>query len=121
LSFLVRHETAGDVDTGTGILLSKAKQSAQGNLSSMLGVLSLSPTDRPSDSGSKLMIKKEGIVVPLESTLEIKTRVSHKPFEFQEIAPQVWVSQTPKLVRAYHQKGTFQSPVVEDVAAGIKS
>lgn len=59
-------------------------------------------------------------MVPLESTLEIKTRVSHKPLEIQEIAPQLWVSQTPKLVRAYHQKGTFQTPVVEDIAATIK-
>lgn len=58
--------------------------------------------------------------MPLESTLEIKTRVSHKSLDIQEVAPQLWVSQTPKLVRAYHQNGTFQRPVVEDVAALIK-
>jgi len=59
-------------------------------------------------------------VVPLESTLEIKTRIFHKPLEIQEVTPQLWVSQTPKLVRAYHRKGTFQGPEVENVAAEIK-
>jgi len=58
--------------------------------------------------------------VPLESTLEIKTRVVHKPLEIREVAPQLWISQTPKLVRAYHNKGTFGRPEVEDVAAEIK-
>lgn len=68
----------------------------------------------------KLTIKEEGQVVPLESTLEIQTRVFHKPLEIQDVAPQLWVSQTFKLVRAYHRKGTFQGPEVEDVTALIK-
>ena len=67
------------------------------------------------------MIREEGDDVPLASTLEIKTRVSHKPIEIQEVAPQLWVSQTLKLVRAYHKKGLFQIPVVEDFTAQIKS
>ena len=58
--------------------------------------------------------------MPLEFTLEIKTRVAHKPFQIHEVAPQLWISQTPKLVRAYHQKGTFEETVVEDVMAGVK-
>ncbi len=89
----------------------------------MLGSLSLSPTNSPPNTtpaGSKLTIKEEGQVIPLESTLEIKTRVFHKPLEIQEVAPQLWVSQTFKLVRAYHRKGTFQGPEVEDIAALIK-
>lgn len=68
-----------------------------------------------------MTIRKEGQEVPLESILEIKTRVSHKPINFKEIAPQLWLSQTHKLVRAYHQNGIFQNPVVEDIAATIKS
>jgi hypothetical protein len=35
--------------------------------------------------------------------------------------PQLWVSQTTKLVRAYHTNGTFQSPVVEDMTENMKS
>ncbi|KAL3418297.1 geranylgeranyl pyrophosphate synthetase [Phlyctema vagabunda] len=112
LSFLVRHETDGYVDP------------AHDGLSSMLGALSLAPADRHPKvvpTASKLVVRSEGQVVPLESTLEIKTRVSHKPMGIQEVAPQLWLSQTPKLVRAYHQNGTFQKPVVEDVTTAIKS
>lgn len=103
LNFIVRHETDGYTDTDTRMFASKAKEPAQGGLASMLGALSLSPADSDLTTGSKMIIKEEGKVVPLESTLEIKTRVSHKPLEIQEIAPQLWVSQTPKLVRAYHR------------------
>lgn len=123
LNFIIRHETDGYVDTDTR-MSSNPVNPTQDSLSSMLGGLSVSPTNRYPNivpTGSKLVIKEEGQVVPLESTLEIKTRVSHKLLEIQEIAPQIWVSQTPKLVRAYHQKGTFRKPVVEDVAVVIKS
>ncbi len=123
LNFIVRHETDGYVDNSTRIPSSKSKEPESDSLSSMLGSLSLSPTNSPpstTPAGSKLTIKEEGQVIPLESTLEIKTRVSHKPLEIQEVAPQLWVSQTFKLVRAYHRKGTFQGPEVEDVAALIK-
>ena len=123
LNFIVRHETDGYVDTDTRITSSSSKELEDDSLSSMLGSLSLSPTNRPpstTPAGSKLTIKEEGQVVPLESTLEVKTRVFHKPLEIKEIAPQLWVSQTPKLVRAYHNKGAFQGPKVEDVAAEIR-
>ncbi|KAH9203831.1 hypothetical protein DL95DRAFT_529495 [Leptodontidium sp. 2 PMI_412] len=124
LNFIVRHETDGYVDTGARASSSKAKSHTQDDLSSMLGALSLSPANSSPGiipTGSKLVIKEEGQVVPLESTLEIKTRVLHKSLDIQEVAPQLWVSQTPKLVRAYHQNGTFQRPMVEDVAAATKS
>jgi hypothetical protein len=124
LNFIVRHETDGYVDTDTRSSSPKARNHTQDSLSSMLGALSLSSANSSpgvTPTGSKLVIKEEGQVVPLESTLEIKTRVLHKSLEIHEVAPQLWVSQTPKLVRAYHQKGTFKRPVVEDVAAVIKS
>ncbi|KAK6592004.1 geranylgeranyl pyrophosphate synthetase [Botrytis cinerea] len=124
LNFIVRHETDGYINTDTKMSSSKTNLSAQDGLSSMLDALSLSPVATHPNiipTGSKMTIKEEGQVVPLESTLEIKTRVSHKPLNIEEIAPQLWVSQTPKLVRAHHQKGTFQNPVVEDIAAKVKS
>lgn len=123
LDFIVRHETDGYVDADTRIPSSNSKEPENDSLSSMLGSLSLSPTNRPPNTtlaGSKLTIKEEGRAVPLGSTLEIKTRVFHKPLKIQEVAPQLWVSQTPKLVRAYHNKGTFQGPKIEDVAAEIR-
>lgn len=124
LNFIIRHETDGYVDAGTRTSSPEGLKHTQHSLSSLLGALSLSSDNSPlsiAPTRSKLVIKQEGKVVPLESTLEIKTRVSHRSLEIQEVAPQLWVSQTPKLVRAYHQNGTFQKPVVEDVTAAIKS
>jgi len=118
LNFIVRHETDGYVDA-TPSSNSKAPES-DSSLSRMLGSLSLSPTTpKLTSAASKLSIKPSGQPIPLASTLEIKTRVRHKPLNIEEIAPQLWVSQTPKLVRAYHRNGTFQSPEVEDVVALI--
>ncbi|KAF2191304.1 geranylgeranyl pyrophosphate synthetase [Zopfia rhizophila CBS 207.26] len=126
LNFIVRHETDGYVDACTKIPSSNHTNSKGHGIDSLSGALeslSLSrPNSSPNDStSSKLIVKEEGQVVPLEPTLEIKTRVFHKPLTVQELAPQLWVSQTPKLVRAYHRKGTFERPEVEDVAAEIKS
>lgn len=58
--------------------------------------------------------------MPIKSTLEIKTRTAYKPINIQEVIPQLWVSQTPRLVRAYHKQGLFVIPQVEDVALDIK-
>ncbi|SPO01833.1 uncharacterized protein DNG_04506 [Cephalotrichum gorgonifer] len=113
LTFIIRHETDGFVDN----LPSNAD-----HLSSLISALSLSSANAPSlpaGPGSKLTVKKDGQIVSLESTLEIKTRAHHKPLPFAEAAAQLWVSQTPKLVRAYHKSGTFQPPTVEDVGSKI--
>lgn len=123
LTFVVRYEADGYIDEIMRASPSQARHGTQGDISSILGALSLSPNDKSSGiplAGSKMKIEKEGKVVPLELILEIKTRVSHRPLEIQEISTQLWVSQTPKLVRAYHQKGTFQRPEVEDVTDIIK-
>ncbi|CAG8972944.1 hypothetical protein HYALB_00001364 [Hymenoscyphus albidus] len=99
LNIIVRHETDGIFES-----------------------LSVSPSKSVTTmpAGSVLHIKNEGHLVPLESTLEIKTRVFHKPLNFNDIAPQLWVSQTPQLVRAYHNKGTFSEARVENVATHVK-
>ena len=122
LKFIIRHETDGYVGAGTGISFS-SKEPEKDVLSNMLGSLSLSPANSPpntTSTGSILEVRQEGQVIPLDSTLEIKTRVSHKPLDIQEVIPQLWVSQTPKLVRAYHNNGTFNKPVVEDMTTLIK-
>lgn len=123
LSFIVRYETDGYEEAGTKTPPSNKKEPESDNLSTMLGSLSLSSIKNPLNPTpieSKLTIKEEGKIIPFESILEIKTRANHKPLEIQEIAPQLWISQTFKLVRAYHYKGLFQIPEVEDVAAQIK-
>ncbi|KAF2185807.1 hypothetical protein K469DRAFT_726567 [Zopfia rhizophila CBS 207.26] len=93
LKFIVRHETDGYVGVaGTQLSLQPAGNQA-------LEVDDLS---------------SEGQAVPLPSTLEVKTRVAHRPLAFEDVVSQLWVSQTPKLVRAYHTKGVFAVPKVED-------
>lgn len=132
LNFIVRHETDGYVDAGTGIP-SSSKEPKKGILSRVLESLSLSPTSSPlstAPTGTKLTIKHEGQVIPLESTLEIKTRKIkmrkiktpnfHHPLDIGDVTPQLWVSRTPKLVRAYHKNGAFRTPELEDVAARIQ-
>ncbi|KAJ5154806.1 geranylgeranyl pyrophosphate synthetase [Penicillium coprophilum] len=121
LSFLVRHETDGCVgDSEPG---GKEDMSIRDDLAKTMRSLSLAPTSAATmqeSTKSELTIKREGRVVPRESTLEIKTRVLHKPLQFSEVAPQLWISQTPKLVRAYHQHGIFSLPNVEDVTTALR-
>ncbi|KAI1652470.1 hypothetical protein F4813DRAFT_308675 [Daldinia decipiens] len=125
LSIIVRHETDGYVDTKAGSSSSSTnKVQSPVDLTSVFESLSLSPTNSNAGTtttkGSKLVVQQDGQAVSLNSTLEIKTRVSHKPLDIREVTPQLWVSQTPRLVRAYHQRGVFQIPTVEDVTAQIK-
>jgi hypothetical protein len=122
LKFIVRHETDGYVGDSSARLSRPAAE--VDDLSSVLDSLSLSPkSSKPGKTvpaSSKLVIRKEGQAVPLHSTLEVKTRVAHRPLAFGDVGSQLWVSQTPKLVRAYHTKGVFEVPKVEDVAAQVK-
>ena len=55
-----------------------------------------------------------------EPTLEIKTRVIRRRIPLPEVLPQLWLSQTHKLVRAYHLSGRFEFPQVEDITAECK-
>lgn len=122
LNFIIRHEVDGYVEDGTR-MSPGGKAPEPDNLSDLLGSLSLSTTRNPPKStpaDSKVVIRREGHAVPLQSTLEIKTRVAHKALPFPEVAPQLWVSQTPKLVRAYHRGGRFEQPQVVDVMADIR-
>uniref|UniRef100_A0A093UMQ6 Geranylgeranyl pyrophosphate synthetase n=1 Tax=Talaromyces marneffei PM1 TaxID=1077442 RepID=A0A093UMQ6_TALMA len=115
LKIMVRYETDGYIDKPR-----MGKSVADNDvLASMIQSLSLDSVSTASTS-SKLKIKRAGEVVDFDSTLEIKTRVSHKPIDLEEVLPQLWVSQTPNLVRAYHKHGLFEPPKVENVAPEIK-
>ncbi|KAH6873603.1 hypothetical protein B0T10DRAFT_416376 [Thelonectria olida] len=121
LKFIVRHEIDAYVAADTTSFSSNKAEDDP--LSGIMGTLSLFSASNPleaTSTTSKLIVKEEGRMVPLESVLEIKTRTSNKPLQIQEVAPQLWVSQTSKLVRAYHNRGRFQEPIVEDVGAHIK-
>ncbi|PYH76428.1 hypothetical protein BO82DRAFT_359142 [Aspergillus uvarum CBS 121591] len=91
------------------------------DLLNMMSDLSLAQPAKSSyiPTETRLGTMKQGKKVPVYSTLEIKTRVLHKPIRMQEVLPQLWVSQTPNLVRAYHKGGVFRPPDVEDVTLEI--
>ncbi|RDW81184.1 uncharacterized protein DSM5745_04741 [Aspergillus mulundensis] len=85
----------------------------------------LFPVDVPDrvENTSALTVRKAGHTVPRESTLEIKTcRAKQRgTYRISKILPQLWFSQTPKLVRAsYRTEGLFTVPEVEDVTARMK-
>lgn len=121
LNLIVRHETDGYLsDESAPVLTTNERESD--DLSNTLASLSLSSADRlgtATSPASQLITRKEGKAVPRESTFVIKTRVSHKSIDFQEFAAQLWISQTPNLVRAYHNKGKFGEPAVQNVVAAV--
>ena len=127
LKFIVRHETDGYVGVGGGQSCSpitNAQASSLDDLSNIFESLELSSGSSSSgetSAKSKLVIRKQGQTVPLASTVEIKTRVAHRPLAFEDVVSQLWISQTPKLVRAYHTKGVFEIPKVDDVAVDIRA
>ncbi|KAI3318086.1 hypothetical protein HD806DRAFT_513072 [Xylariaceae sp. AK1471] len=114
--------SAPTASSQTAASSTQGTETAGSSLTDLLGALSLgAPPKTSTPTGSKMAIRQEGHSVPLNSTLEIKTRVAHKPISISDVAPQLWVSQTPKLVRAYHQRGTFPVPQVEDVTVEIRA
>ncbi|KAF5584869.1 geranylgeranyl pyrophosphate synthetase [Fusarium subglutinans] len=117
LEFVVRYEADGYVATDQiegpqdDPLLDSMRDLS---LSSATGASSVNPVP------SKLVITGEGRVVPPESILEIKTRAISRHLPIEDVAAQLWVSQTSKLVRAYHYRGKFEVPQVENVEAQVK-
>jgi hypothetical protein len=123
LSFIICHETDGYADQSHTIRSSSKNKESQ--LSGASGTISPSTVYHslscvPSVA-SRLTVREGGHEIPIGLTLEIKTRVSHKPILIDDVGPQMWMSQTPKLVRAYHRGGLFQRPHFDDVTDEINS
>jgi hypothetical protein len=125
MAFIVRYETDGYFNPGAGLTFVDDVSTASDDiLSSKLGSLFISTTSDTSDAtpaGSKLTVKRDGCEIPLSAIVEIKTRALHRVLGFEDVAPQLWISQTPKLVRAYHRQGRFEVPKLEDVSDKIQS
>ncbi|KAG6156282.1 hypothetical protein E4U37_000469 [Claviceps purpurea] len=117
LNFMIRYQTDGFVST-------QRADSAREALSERLEFPTPSSVNRTlptvDPSLKEVIVLRKGHSVPLGSILEIKTRASVGSLEFDDVAPQLWVSQTSKLVRAFHAKGCFFKPQVEDVSAQLK-
>ncbi|KAG6227479.1 hypothetical protein E4U34_005629 [Claviceps purpurea] len=120
MEFLTRHETDGFVSP------SKQAEYAQSGLADRSGFETrplIKEDAAPAlKSGylQRVTVLQKGKTIPLESILEIKTRALTRSLHFAEVAPQLWVSQTPKLVRAYHDKGCFRKQQVEDMSDEIQ-
>ncbi|KAL4886968.1 hypothetical protein BJY04DRAFT_212936 [Aspergillus karnatakaensis] len=125
MKLVVRYETDGCIATSlekTSAAIKPRASVNNENIAGMLKSLSLSSANKPTYAGSyksALKIKEEGRVVPIESTLEIRTRTYKKLIEVDEVLPQMWLSQTPNLSRAYHRNGSFERPTVENIAENL--
>jgi hypothetical protein len=113
MKLLVRYETDGYIrgpaqDAGEASSLPKPQST-----------LPSKPFYAANDKSS-LMIRNEGQVVTLDSILEIKTGTERRLISLAEVIPQMWGSQTPNLVRAYHDRGLFTCPNVENITEKIK-
>ncbi|PYH99221.1 hypothetical protein BO71DRAFT_446687 [Aspergillus ellipticus CBS 707.79] len=118
LNIIVRYETDAYIEPPRP---QHPEELENEDLLNMISDLSLTQPAKSSyiTTETRLGTMKQGKKVPVYSTLEIKTRVLHKPIRMQEVLPQLWVSQTPNLVRAYYKGGVFRPPDVEDVTLEI--
>ncbi|QKX63694.1 uncharacterized protein TRUGW13939_10865 [Talaromyces rugulosus] len=114
LKIMVRYETDGYIDRP----IRENLEIENDILACMIQSLSLGSVST-APASSKLRVKRAGEAVGIDSTLEIKTRVSHKPIDLKEVLPQLWVSQTPNLVGAYHKHESHQ-PDLKNLATLIK-
>ncbi|KAL4989955.1 hypothetical protein BDW68DRAFT_57502 [Aspergillus falconensis] len=88
-------------------------------------VRSLSPDPpwniRVAPDCSVLMIQAaEAQAIPMEATLEVKTRSRKRPMAIDEALREMLVSQTPNLVRAHHWDVLSEQPAVDDVSSNLK-
>ncbi|KAG6132419.1 hypothetical protein E4U38_003388 [Claviceps purpurea] len=111
LNFLIRHETDGFVSPNGGLL---------GQSKSPFPSSSRRAQPTKKNSPQNVTVLHKGKIIPLESTLEIKTCNKRRLLQFRHVASQLWVSQTPQLVRAYYVEGRFSQPQVEDVGEEIQ-
>ncbi|KAK5188523.1 hypothetical protein LTR47_011679 [Exophiala xenobiotica] len=119
LNIIIRHETDAYVDTDTTASSRGARNDALDGPSSVFGTLSLLSANSPpriDPSGSKFVIKEEGQLITLESTLEIKTEYSISRLRLKSSHHSSGYLKLPSLC-----EGTTRMPVVEDVAAAVKS
>ncbi|KAK0732024.1 hypothetical protein B0H67DRAFT_606564 [Lasiosphaeris hirsuta] len=111
LQCIVRHETDGYVGRGP--------VASVDSLSGALGGLSLSRSEAPVSSTAGTAVEAGGRAVDLSSTLEIKTRAASREVDMVETFPQLWISQTPKLVVGYHRNGVFDKVQLREMTDAI--
>jgi len=94
LNFIVYYKTDKYIILNIDTIIPSPNNKEQENnsLSSLLESLSLSLTNRPpttTPTRSRLTIREKGQIVLLKSTLKLKTYISYKPLQLQEVVPQL--------------------------------
>lgn len=69
---------------------------------------------------SELRILRSGVCIPQKAVFDIKTRSARAKVDLEEFYPQVWLSQTPNFVVAYHDHGRFKEVVKQDIVNGVR-
>jgi hypothetical protein len=69
----------------------------------------LTPTTPPEHPFLQIQTTPQLKIVPQSTLIEIKTRGNNRPFEYEDQYPSLYLSQTPNLYIARHEKGTFVS------------
>jgi hypothetical protein len=118
---IVRHEADGYIDDkARPIAVTNAPELTDG-LSDILSRLSISKLDTMvSNLPASIIVKTDGKAVDLSSTLEIKTRAASRMLDMDEVASQLWISQTPNLVVGYHRNGVFRDLRLRDMKQDIR-
>ncbi|KZL67602.1 geranylgeranyl pyrophosphate synthetase, partial [Colletotrichum incanum] len=119
LKFIIRHETDGYVDNKDGSSGIAEAPDVADNLSDLLGAVSISETREPARNMPVTVAKTKTAPVNLASTIEIKTRAASRTLDMIEVAPQLWISQTPILVVAYHRNRVFSDVRLRNVKQDI--
>ncbi|KAK7225493.1 hypothetical protein V2G26_013496 [Clonostachys chloroleuca] len=105
LKFVLRHETDGYVKTLPSPDASPRKTQDEISLDRMLSTLSVSPTTvGHAITGSKLSMCHVGKEVPIESTLEIKTRAMTRRLEISDVAAQLGVEDITAEIKVWESQ-----------------
>lgn len=115
MKILLRFEV--DACTGTGDL---------DNLASAFSGLGITPSNlHPTDASTGSVILGISVIqttprtlVAQSSLIELKTRASHRPLDWTETYPQLYLSQTAYLYLAKHTKGNFTAVEKTRLAGG---
>lgn len=136
LGFLVRFE-------GDGYILAAGEdeknsrshigppQSTEGNVKAAVDALPAAldqsrVTAIAPSAGSDLTVSSAGKLVDQEHIFDLKTRSIRRKeaatFEdtFADQLPRLWVSQVPKFILAYHDRGRFEDVTVKDARGDVK-
>ncbi|KAF4475425.1 hypothetical protein CGGC5_v015998 [Colletotrichum fructicola Nara gc5] len=118
MKFLMRHETDGYVADGIDPSTAENRSDID-DLPDLLGSMSVSQARNPTNS--RINVVTEGNKPnDVESTLEIKTRAASTELAMEDVVPQLWLSQIPLLVVAYHRQNYFRDINLRDVKQEVR-